>query len=162
MFWTNCIPKGGKLAGRAGDIAIQSMKVNVLHTIPIDIYNRDLYLWVGDWEKGLLAIGDEMADSGLSKPSDVPTPGERTTGRYVPLDSGDAFVWIKNDLGFDNTISVLAHELTHATIDIYRDVGIKLSSKSEEAYAYLMGYLMHEATCKLGAPIIKQDKHEQD
>ena len=140
---------GGKLAGRAGDIAIQSMKVNVLHTIPIDIYNRDLYLWVGDWEKGLLAIGDEMSDSGLSKPSDVPTPGERTTGRYVPLESGDAFVWIKNGLGFYNTISVLAHELTHATIDIYRDVGIKLSSKSEEAYAYLMGYLMHEATCKL-------------
>lgn len=50
-------------------------------------------------------------------------------------------------LGFDSdyiTQGVIAHECFHATAYILDYVGINLAGESEEAYSYLLGYLVEE------------------
>lgn len=47
-------------------------------------------------------------------------------------------------------ISAMAHEMAHATFYIMRDVEIGVNSESEEAFAYLQGYLLEEALKKDG------------
>ena len=39
----------------------------------------------------------------------------------------------------------LSHEIFHASIAIMDAVGVELSESSEEAYAYLVGYLTRKA-----------------
>lgn len=46
-------------------------------------------------------------------------------------------IWLPSTL--DN--SVVAHELTHASIDIMRWASVPLTNESEETYAYMMQYL---------------------
>lgn len=45
---------------------------------------------------------------------------------------------------FQNGIDVLAHECLHVTINLLRHRGVLLSSKSEESFCYLHGYLVGE------------------
>lgn len=40
--------------------------------------------------------------------------------------------------------STLAHEIFHAVDFIMRDIGMKLTEHSHEAYAYLVGYLTEQ------------------
>jgi hypothetical protein len=41
-----------------------------------------------------------------------------------------------------NKLEIIAHEALHATAYILRHVGIRFSKNSEEAYAYLLQYIV--------------------
>lgn len=59
----------------------------------------------------------------------------------APLGKGEKFyVWMS-----DVTPSLLFHETFHLTGDILHTRGIKYSSESEEAFAYLGGWIFQEA-----------------
>lgn len=45
--------------------------------------------------------------------------------------------------------SVLTHELLHAIFRSFRDLGLHLCEKSEEAFTYMMGYLTFEVMKKI-------------
>ncbi len=62
----------------------------------------------------------------------------------APLGNGEVFyVWVA-----ENTANLIAHETFHLTGDILYNRGFKYSMKSEEAFAYLNGWLS-EQTAKL-------------
>lgn len=44
----------------------------------------------------------------------------------------------------DNCLDTLAHECAHVVFILLRNKGVILSTKSEEAYTYLMGYIVSE------------------
>lgn len=65
-------------------------------------------------------------------------------GFYIPFGNGISLIRLRKFPKNVYWLSVLIHEITHAVIDILRQVGVKLSEKSEEAYTYLMEYITHE------------------
>lgn len=64
------------------------------------------------------------------------------TARTVWLVWHQIVLIIKTQKYKHNTIGTLAHEVFHIVTLIMNWVGIKYSSDSEEAYAYLTGYIM--------------------
>lgn len=48
-------------------------------------------------------------------------------------------------------IGTLSHEIFHAVSFIFRRIGMKASSNSEEAYAYAIGYVTEQFWTKLNA-----------
>ena len=53
------------------------------------------------------------------------------------------------------THSLIAHEAFHATLAIMKQKGCKLTEESEEAYAYLLDYIVQEITKMLAGYIKK-------
>lgn len=62
---------------------------------------------------------------------------------------------IKGQEDIHQVVNTVAHEVTHCVFALTKYVGIKLSGKSEEAYTYLMGYIMGEVHKQLVEPLIE-------
>jgi hypothetical protein len=60
--------------------------------------------------------------------------------------NGNILLWVENH----NDFSVLVHEITHTIANFLRFSGMELNEGSEEAYAYLAGYIMDEWLSKSG------------
>lgn len=81
-----------------------------------------------------------MTDTSIPKMENS-IPG---TARTVRLSSGQTIVRINH---FENTPQmhgVLAHEIFHAIEFLFRRIEIVLCNKSDEAYAYAIGYLTEQ------------------
>ena len=125
------------------------MAENKLHLIPLDIYMRDVAIIISSWGDAIKAISDQMKKGERKElMRSEPLPSER--GRYFTLISGLSVIWIRKGLSPTATNSTLIHEIVHASIGILKSIGVSLCSKSEEAYAYLIEYLVLEAQSKLG------------
>lgn len=68
-----------------------------------------------------------------------------TQGRCVMLDCNQTVIRLKRQLFKHQTYSTASHEIFHAVSFIMERVGMKLELRvSDEAYAYLIGYLTKE------------------
>lgn len=67
-------------------------------------------------------------------------------GRFCRLKNGAYVMRINNDIKTARGLATLAHETFHAVHFLMNDVGITLSDESDEAYAYLTGYIIREVT----------------
>jgi len=108
-----------------------------LKSIDIDVYGFRLFYLISSW-KHCVKIVKEMFNCEL----DSVASGN---GYAFPLANGDNqqsyFIWIEN--GTDD--SVMVHEAFHATAYIIDSfAGVKLDGNSDEAYAYLLGYITKE------------------
>lgn len=96
-------------------------------------YHRDIVLVVGN---------DEQIQKWMIKIKNLDDPWEpgRSSGRYMFChDSKERFVVITTRGGNnlrDWRLGILSHELFHLACDALREVGLKLTDDSEEAYAY--------------------------
>lgn len=70
-------------------------------------------------------------------------------GFYIPFDNGVGLIRMRQVPKTKRQVSVLSHECLHATFDILRQVGVKLTEKSEEAYTYLQEYIFYKALKKI-------------
>jgi hypothetical protein len=68
---------------------------------------------------------------------------EITMGRTVHL-SGNVIIRVYNEVKTPSDYNTLVHELLHATDFILDFRGLSLVDGSDEAYAYLIGYLMEK------------------
>lgn len=68
---------------------------------------------------------------------------ERHLGRTL-FSAGTATIRIYSDLSTSQRMGTLVHELFHATDMILDDKGLQLVVGSDEAYSYLIGYLMEK------------------
>lgn len=59
-------------------------------------------------------------------------------------DGGNILIWFPFLPSTDEKWSVVHHELFHATYSVMDWVNIPLSQDSEEAYAYLLGYITNQ------------------
>lgn len=73
-------------------------------------------------------------------------PGGAAQVWFIP-ERMTALIWVSPD--FDNALQVAvmaAHEALHLTLEMSRVVGLQLSTKSEEAFAYYLGWVAGEIT----------------
>lgn len=68
-----------------------------------------------------------------------------TQGRCVMLECNQTVIRLKRQLYAHQTYATAAHEIFHATSFILNRIGMKMEiGISDEAYAYLIGYLTKE------------------
>ncbi len=73
---------------------------------------------------------------------EAPEPARTVSGtveEYLTRRQTVYMIWLKN-----HVVHVLAHECFHATYHVLRDRGVYLTDGSEEAFAYLMDFLIRE------------------
>lgn len=108
--------------------------------ISIDLYRRDVMVCFGSKEylekrlRGRISPEDcrEMLD-GIN---------EASLGRsFAVTEQGPYLLWMPEVPGTYGELATLSHEIFHIAIMIMYGIGAGFSNKSEEAYAYLVGYL---------------------
>jgi hypothetical protein len=110
--------------------------------VPIDIYSTDILVSVGQSD-------DELLERlGLEPEVFEELFGDfnKCVARTSMHDDG----WIIIRLKDLNDVGVIAHEVFHSVCYLMRRVGIKHSFNSEEAFAYLIQYILNQ--------IIKDDQ----
>lgn len=109
--------------------------------IPLIIYPFDVMISIGQTDIELIK---SVKKYGLTKDDihellDLPTTLQ---GRAVLLfETNHSFIRLKKSPKTTKEFGTLAHEIFHSVDFILRTIGITLSKDSDEAYAYLIGYL---------------------
>ena len=109
-------------------------KLNII--IPLVIYPFDVMVSIGQTDKELSL---ELLKYGIEDISEL-ILSETTRGRTIMFEGNQTVIRLKT---FD--VAVLCHECFHAVVFILSKVGIPLEvMRSDEAYAYLLEYLVGE------------------
>lgn len=109
--------------------------------IPIPLYRQDLLVVIGTREELKQSLAELLDDKEFERTwREVKEPSkEPADGTTYKLESGSNLIHITNQ-----TLEIMTHELYHATQNILNGIGVRPSPDSEEAYAYLIGYLMSQ------------------
>lgn len=107
--------------------------------ISIDVYNTDMLLVIGTQEELKLALEEHLGKEEAEESYNVMAEdiSNISLGRSAFLDSGQVVLWMPNS----KDKATLAHEIFHIVCYIMEKVGISLRYESEEAYAYLIGFI---------------------
>lgn len=113
--------------------------------IDIPLYNRDLLVVFGDTEY-LAKQVSEAYDIPLHEVYPIIEDIDgRSDGRYYfNVEQGSRLVWMPRVPEEPQEYATLAHEIFHAVFGIMDEIGASPTKDSEEAYAYLVGYLTKE------------------
>ena len=110
--------------------------------IPIEIYNIDVLFVVGTKDELKISLEKHLEKEDADDAYNVMVGDieDFTLGRSAYLNSGQTALWLPNaeDKG------TLAHEIFHIACYIMEKVGICLCHESDEAYAYLIGYITNK------------------
>ena len=72
------------------------------------------------------------------------------TGKSVMFPNNQTLLWLKYEPREPELLGTLNHEIFHCACFILERAGIKYSEDSDEAFAYLIGYLTHAIYSRLG------------
>lgn len=111
------------------------MKTGLIKNIEIDIYGEVLTLLIHNTLEEAVKISSKLHKYNK----------EHSFKGY----SGLTFVDVSEDichivLKCDATLNIVSHECFHATCGILRQRGIELTEYSEEAFAYLHGFIVEK------------------
>lgn len=109
--------------------------------IPVEIYRTEVHVIYNESDEDALKYYSKFGGdfkSGVIL-------GDHTEARCICDSSGIVFVRFKENPEH----STVAHEFLHATFFILNDRGLSLEAGSEEAYAYLLGYLLDKFYSKI-------------
>jgi len=117
--------------------------------VPLVIYDFDIMFSVGESNYQIYkAVEQRLKDEDFKIFQDdemLFKMPETTNGRTVHnLIGGQTIIRLRSKPKNPQGYSVLAHEIFHAVDFIMRHIGITLSPDSDEAYAYLIGYVTRE------------------
>lgn len=118
------------------------------YIIAMDIYQHDLMLSIGESDEVLFK---KLINAGVDE-SEVEQAKYASggLGRYCLFKSGQSLIRIKAKPKIPQEFGTLAHEIFHIATALLWRIGMKLKLKSsDEAYAYLIGYLTTEIYKKL-------------
>lgn len=117
--------------------------------IPIDIYNTDMLFVIGTKDELKQSLNKYLEKEDVDDAYNVMAADidDITMGRSAYLNSGQVVLWISNtkDKG------TLAHEIFHVVCYIMEKVGISLCHESDEAYAYLIGFITNKVNDALNS-----------
>jgi len=108
------------------------------------MYQKNIRLIVGCSQKTLFDL--------LKKHYDVVLDSDSANGTYFKIerDSKEVhIIWVESFEWYIWEQSMLLHEIYHLVNAVMREIGMKLSEDSEEAYAYYLQSLMNEMFDKL-------------
>lgn len=127
-------------------------RIKISKLIPVDIYRRDVLLVVNYSHKELEEELLKYLSKGEVKRTMKECRGIQEDGAItIQSSTGGVLVYMPQYLGDEDSIGTIAHELLHATSFILDEAGISFSTQTQEAYAYLIGYLAKEVTKGLNA-----------
>ena len=123
----------------------QSKKRSLNVIIPLVVYTFDVMLSIGqtngELKKSLEKYRCDWSDLLELSPTSL--------GRTVMTDSNHTIIRFTKWPETCQQYGTLAHEIFHAVDFIFKRIGITLSEDSDEAYAYMIGYLTEEIYKKL-------------
>lgn len=142
----------------------------VVSRIDVDIYEKLVFLvyWYENSEesyfrKAMKRVG--MSQKDIDYTMEETKDGKEFSGRCVHLPSGNQVIIIMNEHYNDGTIdelsivSVLGHEVQHATYFILDKVGVVFhDGGSNESFTYLQEFILMACMQKI---VIKPKKHER-
>lgn len=134
----------------------------ILQQFNLVIYPIDFVVVIGDMEDKVNALyqpyEEEYKDAHIAPPSSTGTTyrvKERSTGVACVL------IWIGKKEEF--TTSIVAHECTHAALEIWCYIRSEVSLTNQEPFAYLLGNLVRLAVgCFYEIPGIKPPTVKKD
>ncbi len=105
--------------------------------IPVNVYDSQVIVLIGHTKEEVLKwIDKNVEDDVKESAKGIVDVQSYTRARTACLHGGGSIIWIIKE-----NKPVLIHELFHSTAYMLREKGIPLTQESEEAYAYLLGYL---------------------
>lgn len=106
------------------------------------IYPFDVAVFIGHENDEVIKILNEMVELDEEETEAIKNVGD---GRTAMLERGQTILILKK-LRKNNAEDMrhLSHEVFHAVEFLMSKIGITLSRDSDEAYAYLIGYLTEE------------------
>ena len=108
--------------------------------IPLHIYPFDVCISINQTDDDFLNSMDGQDTDGIESLLNIP---KTVVGRAVMLSSGLSIIRVK--AGKDIPHNIIAHEIFHIVTFIMERIGMEfVMMKSDEAYAYLIGYITKE------------------
>lgn len=107
--------------------------------IKVDIYNSVVYFVIGGSKKQIISFLEKHMTNAEEMMEAVSNNAASTL-----LHSGKSIVIASANKTQEEFFSEIAHEIFHVTCWIMKYVGITLSDESEEAFAYLNGYITEQ------------------
>jgi hypothetical protein len=116
------------------------MKKQINFIVPLAVYPFDVMCSFGESDDKLKSAIQKYG----GKWNKVMMISENAKGRTVVLNGGQTLLRLfKYPIDCED-YGILAHEIFHAVDFLMRRINIKLTKKSDEAYAYLIGYLTEQ------------------
>lgn len=112
--------------------------------IHINVYNADVLVHFGTEESLIKYLKDNGFTSYVDEVKDILSQDKAVIlAETFMLETGQTIMWFSEK---QPNIGLVAHEVFHAVYNLLERIGIRLSSDSEEAYAYLTQFLIKEIT----------------
>lgn len=111
--------------------------------INIDLYNTHIMVYFGQFTGLLDKLSEYLRKEDVKKAKELFGDVEDgiTLARTCLLESGQIVLWMPEPPITPSEKGTLQHEIFHAANDLMEKVGIRLTLASDEAYAYLIGYI---------------------
>lgn len=117
---------------------------NMTKLIQINVYNSDVLVHFGTEESLIKYMKNNGFTSYVDEVKDILSQDKAVIlAETFMLDTGQTIMWFSEK---KPNIGLIAHEVFHAVYNLLERIGIRLSSDSEEAYAYLTQFLINEIT----------------
>ncbi len=121
--------------------------------IDLVIYPYDIWFSIGETDKWFIStLNERLQDEYMSdlKEDDICHMSAECRGRtYHHLIGGQTIIRLPKKPRTAQEFGTLAHEIFHAVDFITRRIGLRLGIESDEAYAYLIGYITERVYEKL-------------
>lgn len=106
-------------------------------TVSLDIYPSVILVSLGQSDSSFTKAVKRFNPSRLHELDGIPV----TRGRCTILSDNSVVIRLRDYPQKPSDFGCLAHEIFHAAFGLLEIFGVKPSSDSEEAYAYLIGYI---------------------
>ena len=116
------------------------MRMMTHHMVHMDMFYRDLLIVYGDEKQTRKTLNIYFDKEEVEELLEDFTFEEKGRTVYAPKFNA-YFVWLPKLPETAQDVGFLVHELFHSTYAVMCNVGISLSEDSEEAFAYMMGFL---------------------
>ena len=114
---------------------LDKMNTNKIHEFDPQIYPRLLWVAYGCSTEELRAVfGDKITEMDDSSDAEV-----MNCGRKWPNVKGGVLIRFRSKSNM--TAGVIAHESTHAALEIFDYVGARIEYNNQEPFAYLVGWI---------------------
>ncbi len=121
--------------------------------IDLTIYPYDIWFSIGESDANFIkALSERLPDEHLSdlKEDNICFMSPECRGRtYHHLIGAQTVIRLKKKPQTAQEFGTLAHEIFHAVDFITRRIGLRLMDGSDEAYAYLIGYVTEKVMYRL-------------
>ena len=112
--------------------------MNVFKIIPIEIYGHDIAVSIGQSDEDLY---EELKENISEKEFKKYMTNQKAIATTHKLSTGAIAIRFKDNI--DN-VGIVAHESFHAVVFLFKKIGIEFCYESEEAYTYLLEYLINQ------------------